>query len=93
MEVLLAKKRRRASRVVKEREENVRLVNGFVARTRWDIMIEGLDKKMLRGLAALAKENDSLRRIVEITQKYFEDISDKIRVSDVLLRRKIASEE
>ena len=56
-------------------------------------MIERLDKKMLRGLAALAKENDSLRRIVKITQKYFEDISDKIRVSDVLLRRKIASEE
>jgi len=93
VEILLAKKRRRASRVVKKREKNVRLINGFVTRTRWDIMIERLDKKMLRGLAALAKENDSLRRIVKITQKYFEDISDKIRVSDVLLRRKIASEE
>jgi hypothetical protein len=55
VKVLLAKKRRRA-RASTGREENVRLLNGFVARTRWDILIEGHDKKQLRGLAAIAKE-------------------------------------
>jgi hypothetical protein len=44
------------------------------------------------GLAALAKEKDPLHRIVELLQKYFESISDKLQVGDVLLRRKIESE-
>jgi len=92
VESLLAKKRRRANRQMKEREENVRLINGFVSRTRWDIMIEGHDKKTLMALCALPKENDPLRRIVELSKKHFESISDKLRVGDVLLRRKIASE-
>ena len=92
VEVLLAKRKRRATRLVNEREENVRLINGFLARTRWDILIEGQDKKTLMDLAALGKEKDPLRRIGELSQKYFESISDKLRVGDVLLRRKIESE-
>src|SRR6266496_3170488 len=91
-EVLLAKRRRRATKQLKEREENVRLLNGFMVRTRWDILIEGHDKKRLMTLTALAKEKDPLHRIMELSQKYFESISDKIRVGDVLLWRKIESE-
>jgi hypothetical protein len=91
-EVLLAKRRRWVTRQLKEREENVRLLNGFMVRTRWDILIEGHDKKRLITLAALAKEKDPLHRIMELSQKYFESISDKLRVGDVLLRRKIESE-
>src|SRR5208282_942660 len=52
VEVLLAKRKRRVLRLVNEREENVRLINGFLARTRWDILIEGQDKKTLMDLAA-----------------------------------------
>jgi hypothetical protein len=78
VEVLLAKRKRRTTRALNEREENVRLINGFVARTRWDVLIEGKDNKTLRGLAALPREKDPLRRIVELSQKYFESISDKL---------------
>src|SRR5208282_3031531 len=92
VEVLLTKRKRRATRPVNEQEENVRLINGFLARTRWDILIEGHDKKTLMDLAALGKEKDPLRRIGELSQKYFESISDKLRVGDVLLRRMIESE-
>ncbi len=88
---LLAKNRRRG-RASTEREENVRLLTGFVARTRWDILIEGHDKKQLMGLAAMAKEKDTLHRVMEVSKKYFTEISDKLRVGDVLLRRKIESE-
>jgi Orsellinic acid/F9775 biosynthesis cluster protein D len=91
VKVLLAKKRRRA-RASTGREENVRLLNGFVARTRWDILIEGHDKKQLRALAAIAKEKDPLHKVMEVSEKYFTEISDKLRVGDVLLRRKIESE-
>jgi Orsellinic acid/F9775 biosynthesis cluster protein D len=91
VKVLLAKNRRRG-RASTQLEENVRLVTGFVARTRWDILIEGHDKKQLMALAAMAKEKDRLHRVMEISGKYFMEISDKLRVGDVLLRRKIESE-
>ena len=91
VKTLLAKKRRRV-RASTGREENVRLLNGFVARTRWDILIEGHDKKQLRALAAIAKEKDPLHKVMEISEKYFTEISDKLRMGDVLLRRKIESE-
>jgi hypothetical protein len=91
VKVLLAKRRRRA-RASTGKEENVRLLNGFVARTRWDILIEGHDKKQLRALAAIAKEKDRLHKVMEVSEKYFTEISDKLRVGDVLLRRKIESE-
>jgi len=57
VKVLLAKSRRKG-RASTEREENVRLLTGFVARTRWDILIEEYDKKQLMALAAMVKEKD-----------------------------------
>ena len=50
-----------------------------------DILIEGQDKKKLMTLAALAKEKDPLRRILQLSHEYFESISNKLRVGDVLL--------
>jgi len=88
VKVMLARKRR-VKRAFTGREENVRLLNGFVARTRWDILIEGHDKKQLRALVAVARENDPLHKVMEVSEKYFTEISDKLRVGDVLLRRKI----
>jgi hypothetical protein len=91
VKALLAKKRRKAQASIGGREENVRLLSGFVARTRWDVLIEGHDKKELRTLAAIAKEKDPLYKIMETSEKYFSEISDKLRMGDVLLRRKIES--
>ena len=91
VKVMLAHKRR-AKRASTGREENVRLLNGFIARMRWDILIEGHDNKQLRALAATAKEKDTLHKVMEVSERYFTEISDKLRVGDVLLRRKIASE-
>ena len=91
VKTLLAKRRHRV-RASTGREENVRLLNGFVARTRWDILIEGHDKNQLRALAAIAKEKDPLHKVMEVSEKYFTEISDKLRIGDVLPRRKIESE-
>ena len=91
VKVLLAKKKHKA-RSSTGREENVRLLNGFIARTRWDILIEGHDKKQLRALAAISKNKDALHKVMEVSETYFTGISDKLRVGDVLLRRKIESE-
>ena len=70
----------------------MRLVTGFVSRTRWDILIEGHDKKQLMALGAIAKEKDTLHKVMKVSEKYFTEISDKLRVEDVLLRRKIESQ-
>ena len=90
VKVLLAKKHK--AQLPTGREDNVRLLNGFLARTRWDISIEGHDKKQLRALAAVMKEKDRLHKVMEVSETYFTEISDKLRVGDVLLRRKIESE-
>src|SRR5947207_10559253 len=62
-----------------EKEENVRLINGFVARTRWNILIKGQDKKKLIAMAAVPKSNDRLDRVGKMVYKYFEGISAKLR--------------
>jgi len=66
VKVMLACKRRKA-RASTGREENVRLLNGFVVRTRWDILIEDYDKKQLRALVAIAKEKDPLHKVMEVS--------------------------
>lgn len=72
------------------REENIRLLNGFVAPIHWNILIEGLDKKQLQALAAIAKEKHTLHKVMELSEKL--EILHKLRVGDVLLRQKIESE-
>jgi len=42
-------------------------------------------------LATMAKEKDRLHRVMEISEKYFMEISDKLQ-GEVLLRRKIKLE-
>ena|SRR5271154_5361318 len=79
------------ARLSTEREENLRFVNSFVARTRWDILVEDHDWKKLKELAASPKVETGMDRIVKLAFKYFDRISDKLRVGDVLIRRKIRS--
>jgi len=89
---LLAKQKRRATKRIKEKEENVRLVRGFIVATGWNMLTEGEEPKKLVAMAAVAKKNDPLHGITELCQNYFEGIAEKLRGGNVLLRRKIASE-
>jgi len=69
VKVLLANRRRKARQSM-GREENVRLLSGFLSRTRWDVLIEGHDNKQLRALAATAKEKDPLHKVMEVSERY-----------------------
>jgi hypothetical protein len=82
---------RKRARVSTEKEENLRFVNSFVARTRWDVLVEDHDWKKLKDLAAAPKTETLLDRIIKLTFKHFDAISDKLRVGDVLIRRKLRS--
>jgi len=92
VESILAEEKRRMIKISKDKEDNVRLINGFIVRTRWDILTEGEDKKKLIEMAAVAKEKDPFREIMDLCRNYFEGIADNMRTGDVLLRRKIGSE-
>src|SRR5579871_731702 len=89
VESILAAEKQRVMKNSKDKEDNVRLINGFIAQTRWDILTESEDKKILIGMAAIPKEKDPLRGVVNFCQNYFEGIADRLRTGDVLLRRKI----
>jgi len=89
---ILATEKQRTMKNSKNKEDNVRLINGFIIRTRWDILTESEDKKKLIEMAAVAKEKDPCRGIMDLCQNYFEGIADNMRTGDVLLLRKINSE-
>ena len=89
---MLATEKRQMMKNSKNKEDNVRLINGFITWTRWDILTESEDKKKLIEMGAVAKMKDLLQRIMDLCQNYFEGIADNMRTGDVLLRRKIGSE-
>ena len=89
--VLSAKLGRKRARLSTVKEENLRFVSSFVARTRWDILVEDHDWKKLKDLAVTPKSGTQLDRVVKLAFKHFDAISDKLRVGDVLVRRKIRS--
>jgi len=89
---MLATEKRQMMKNSKNKEDNVRLINGFITWTRWDILTESEDKKKLMEMGTVAKMKDLLQRIMDLCQNYFEGIADNMRTGDVLLRRKIGSE-
>ena len=89
--VLSAKLGRKRARLSSVKEDNLRFVSSFVARTRWDILVEDHDWKKLKDLAVTPKSGTPLDRVVKLAFKHFDSISDKLRAGDVLVRRKIRS--
>ena len=89
--VLSAKLGRKRARLSNVKEDDLRFVSSFVARTRWDILVEDHDWKKLKDLAVTPKSGMQLDRIVKLAFKHFDSISDKLRAGDVLMRRKIRS--
>ena len=89
--VLSAKLGRKRARLSNVKEEDLRFVSSFVARTRWDILVEDHDWKKLKDLAVTPKSGTQLDRVVKLAFKHFDAISDRLRAGDVLVRRKIRS--
>lgn len=90
-DILSLKLGRKRARLSTQKEENLRFMNSFVARTRWDILVEDHDWKKLKDIAAMPKSGTTLHCIIRLVYKHFGSISDKLRMGDVLMRRKITS--
>jgi hypothetical protein len=74
-----------------KRHKSLRKCSTFVARSRWDILIEDEDVERLKTIASMPKPKDSLMRLVKGTVEYFKRISDSVRTGNVLARRWVMS--
>jgi hypothetical protein len=92
VQTLLREEEEEATKALQGKEDNVSLINTFIAWTRWDKLIKGEDKKTLMEIAATTKERERLKGVTELCQNQFEAISNRLRDGDVLLRRKIMSD-
>ena len=75
----------------KKRHKSLRKCSTFVARSRWDILIEDEDVERLRKIAGLPQPKDPLRKLVKGTVEYFKRISESVRTGNVLARRWVMS--
>ena len=74
-----------------KRHKSLRKCSTFVARSRWDILIENEDVEQLRKIASLPQPKEPLTRLVKGTVEYFKRISESVRTGNVLARRWVMS--
>ena len=74
-----------------KRHKSLHKCSTFVARSRWDILIEDEDVERLKNIASLPKPKERLMRLVKGTVEYFKRISDSVRTGNVLARRWVIS--
>jgi hypothetical protein len=74
-----------------KRYKSLRKCSTFVARSRWDILIEGEDVEQLKTIASMPKPKDSLMKLVKGTVEYFKRVSESVRTGNVLARRWVMS--
>ena len=74
-----------------KRHKSLRKCSTFVARSRWDILIEDEDVEQLRKIASLPQPKEPLMRLVKGTAEYFKRISESVRTGNVLARRWVMS--
>jgi len=67
-----------------KRHKSLRQCSTFVARYRWDILIEDEDIEQLKKIASLPKPKEPLMRLVKGTVEYFKRISKSVRMGNVL---------
>ena len=74
-----------------KRHKSLHQCSTFVARSRWDILIEDEDIEQLKKIASLPKPKEPLMRPVKGMVEYFKRISESVRTGNVLARRWVMS--
>jgi hypothetical protein len=74
-----------------KRHKLLRKCSTFVARLRWDILIDNEDVEQLRKIASLPRPKEPLMRLVKGAVEYFKQISESVRTGNVLARRWVMS--
>jgi len=70
---------------------NLRLKNVFIAKTRWDAMMEGRDLKDVVKFAAAPLVNDELQCIILCGRRYIQKTCDALNKGSVIVKRLLMS--
>jgi len=70
---------------------NLRLMNVFIAKTRWDIRVEGRDLKEIVTVASRPPSNQNLQKIILCGQRYIKNTCEALNNASVIIKRLLMS--
>ena len=68
---------------------DLRLLGAFIAKTRWDQVVKGVDGKALVSLAAFPTKKDPLFNISQCAKRYINGTCKKLSRGNMIIRRKL----
>ena len=74
-----------------KRHKSLHKCSTFLARAKWDVLIEEEDIDRLKSIASLPQPKEPLMRLVTGTLDHFKRISESVRTGNVLARRWVMS--
>jgi hypothetical protein len=70
---------------------NLRLMNVFIAKTRWDVLVEGKDLKELVTIAGAPVVNQNLQKIMLCGRRYIRKACEALNKGSVIVKRRLIS--
>ena len=74
-------------------QQDLRLLNAFIAWSRWDLLVDGIEWKILRDMAAIPTMKDPLHHITDECRAYIKEICKDLNKGSAILRREIMDNE
>jgi len=70
---------------------DLRLMNVFIAKTRWDVMVEGRDLKEIVTVASRPPSNQNLHKIILCGRRYIKKTCEALNKASVIIKRLLMS--
>lgn len=70
---------------------NLRLMNVFIAKTRWDVLVEDMDMEVLVKMASMPTINDPLHKIILCGRRYIHKVCEELDKGSIIVKRIIMS--
>jgi hypothetical protein len=74
-------------------KQDLRLSNAFIAWSRWDLLVDGIEWKTLRDMAAMPTMKDPLHHIIDECRAYIKEICKDLDKGSAIIRREIMDNE
>jgi hypothetical protein len=71
---------------------NLRLMNVFIAKTRWDVVIEGKDLKAIVDIAGPPPISSSLHKVILCGRRYIKNTCEALDKGSIIVKRLLMSE-
>jgi len=70
---------------------NLRLMNVFIAKTRWDVLVEDMDLKEIVRMASVPTVNQSLHKIILCGRRYIHKTCEELDRGSIIVKRLLMS--